>query len=191
MDNILVPRVIRPFRAVSGLPCLEVSCQRLNTTWNVGGKTVEEEARWGEKRGRRRRGRRKQRVDDEKEIMGVLLVSRVTARFLRKFERSCRRGTSRQRVQKARPTSTLIRRCSLRVRTRLFLYLSILSLSLPLPSSLLARVIFLLHSSDFLHFRRSPWPRDSCKGKVLFPFSFFDSSCELQASRCSGVKIFT
>lgn len=114
--------------------------------------------------------------------MGVLLVSRVTARFLRKFERSCRRGTSRQRVQKARPTSTLIRRCSLRVRTRLFPYLSF---SLSLSSSLLARVIFLLHPTFCIS---DAVPGHGChaSGKFFFfsfvrprSFSFFDSSCDL------------
>ena len=150
---------------------------------------------------------RKLRVDDEKEIMGVLLVSRVTARFLRKFERSCRRGTSRQRVQKARPTSTLIRRCSLRVRTRPFPYLSILSfsLSLFLPSSFLAHVVFLLYScfptfciSDAVsgHGRTMRAKGEVTRNIFLFPFVrprsffFFDSSCGLQVSRCSSVKFF-
>lgn len=101
---------------------------------------------WNEKKKRRRTRMRRRR--DEKEIMGVLLVSRVTARFLRKFKQSCRRGTSRGRVQKARRTSTLISQSFLRARPTRFLICFFSSLS----SSLSACVIFLLRS-DFLHFR--------------------------------------
>lgn len=65
-------------QVVSSLPCLELFLQR----W----------IRRGMRKKRRRTRMRRRR--DEKEIMGVLLVSRVTARFLRKFKQSCRRGTS-------------------------------------------------------------------------------------------------
>lgn len=86
--------------------------------------------------------------------MGVLLVSRVTARFLRKFKQSCRRGTSQGRVQKARRTSTLISRSFLRARPTRFLICFFSSLFFSFRS----RYIFIaLRLSAFsMQFRRKP-----------------------------------
>ena len=55
----------------------------------------EEEGRRKKKKKKKKKKEEKKNDEaprpDEKEIKGVLLVSRVTARFLRKLKRSCRR----------------------------------------------------------------------------------------------------